>query len=113
VQVGAGADRRAGDYRLSGTVLVQRRTASGFADTNVSLVAGGERSFARETRRVRLFAVWNASDASGFARSILTWSLRDDLALEGSLGWFFGEGDDTLSRFADRDFLALRLRLGF
>jgi hypothetical protein len=113
LHLGAGADRRAGDYRLSGTLLVQQRTAPGFSDTNVSLVAGGERSFARETRRVRLFAVWNASDASGFARSMLTWSLRDEVSLEGSAGWFFGEGDDTLSRFADRDFLTVGLRLAF
>jgi hypothetical protein len=23
-------------------------------------------------------------------------SLRDNLSLEGSVGWFFGEGDDTI-----------------
>ena len=36
---------------------------------------------------------------SGFARTIGTWSLRDNLALEGTVGWFFGHGDDTISRF--------------
>jgi hypothetical protein len=113
LRAGAGADRKAGSYRLSGTVLVERRDAAGYADTNVSLVVGGERPFASETRRVRVFGAWNVADHSGFARTIGTWSLRDSLALEGTVGWFFGDGDDTISRFADRDFVKLSLKAYF
>jgi hypothetical protein len=112
-RAGAGADRRAGSYRLSGTLLLERRDAPGYDDTNVSLVVGGERPFAHETRKVRVFGAWNVADRSGFARTIGTWSLRDNLALEGTVGWFFGDGDDTISRFADRDFLAVSLKAYF
>jgi hypothetical protein len=121
VRAGIGADRRAGAIRLSGTVLVEHRDAdadpalglAGDSDTNVSLVVGSERGFARDTRKVRVFGAWNVADASGFARTIGAWSLRDNLSLEGSVGWFFGEGDDTISRFADRDFVAVSLKTYF
>ena len=65
---------------------------AGGADTNVSLVVGGDRGFARDTRKVRVFGAWNVADSSGFARTIGTWSLRDNLSLVGSVGWFFGAG---------------------
>jgi hypothetical protein len=121
IRAGIGADRKAGAVRLSGTMLVEYRGADAYpvlgipggTDTNVSLVVGGERGFARDTRKVKVFGAWNVADASGFARSISTWSLRDNLSIEGSVGWFFGEGDDTISRFADRDFLALSLKAYF
>jgi hypothetical protein len=121
LRAGIGADRKAGAYRLSGTVLLERRVAdgdpslgiAGVADTNVSLVVGSERGFARDTRKVKVFGAWNVADASGFARTIGTWSIRDNLSLEGSVGWFFGEGDDTISRFADRDFVAVSLKTYF
>jgi len=119
VRAGIGADRKAGAIRFSGTVLLERRVAdpvrgiAGATDTNVSLVVGGDRGFARDTRKVRVFGAWNVVDRSGFARSIGTWSLRDNLALEGSVGWFFGEGDDTISRFADRDFATVSLKTYF
>ena len=58
---------------------------AGGADTNVSLVVGGDRGFARDTRTVRVFGAWNVADSSGFARTIGTWSLRDNLSL-GRLG---------------------------
>lgn len=120
-RAGVGADRKAGAFRVNGTVLLERRVADadpaarpgGATDTNVSLVVGGERPFARDTRRVRVFGAWNLADSSGFARTIAAWSLRDNLALEGTVGWFFGEGDDTISRFADRDFLAVSLKAYF
>jgi hypothetical protein len=121
VRAGIGADRKAGAVRLSGTLLIEHRVAdadpvlgiAGGTDTNVSLVVGGDRGFARDTRKVKVFGAWNVADASGFARTIGTWSLRDNLSLEGSVGWFFGEGDDTISRFADRDFITLSLKAYF
>jgi hypothetical protein len=121
LRAGVGADRKAGAIRLSGTVLVERRVAdaepalgiAGGSDTNVSLVVGGDHGFARDTRKVRVFGAWNVADSSGFARTIGSWSLRDNLSLEGSVGWFFGEGDDTISRFADRDFVTVSLKTYF
>jgi hypothetical protein len=121
LRAGAGADRKAGAFRLNGTVLLEHRAVAsdprrGIAadtDTNVSLVVGGERPFARDTRRLRVFGAWNLTDRSGFARTIGTWSIRDNLSLDGTVGWFFGEGDDTISRFADRDFLAVSLKAYF
>ncbi len=100
MRAGIGADRKAGTIRLNGTVLVEHRVAdaqpqlgiAGGADTNVSLVVGGDRGFARDTRTVRVFGAWNVADSSGFARTIGTWSLRDNLSLVGSVGWFFGAG---------------------
>jgi hypothetical protein len=115
VRAGIGADRKAGAYRLNGTLLVEHRAADAgaFSDTNVSVVAGGERGFARDTRKVQAFGAWNVSDRSGFLRTIATWSLRDNLALDGTLGWFFGRGDDAISRFSERDFLAISLKTYF
>ena len=66
-----------------------------------------------DTRKVRVFGAWNVADSSGFARTIGTWSLRDNLSLESSVGWFFGQGDDTISRFADRDFVTVSLKTYF
>ena len=43
----------------------------------------------------------------------LLYALRDNLALEGSLGWFAGSGTDAISRFADSDFVYLRLKYFF
>jgi hypothetical protein len=121
IRAGIGADRKAGAFSVSGTVLVEHRDAdadsglgiAGGTDTNVSLVVGSERGFARDTRKVRVFGAWNVADSSGFARTIGSWSLRDDLSLEGSVGWFFGRGDDTISRFADRDFVTVSLKTYF
>lgn len=121
LRAGVGADRNAGAFRLNGTVLLERRVAeadaaagvAGTTDTNLSLVIGGERPFARDTRRLRVFGAWNLADRSGFARTIGTWSIRDNLSLEGTVGWFFGDGDDTISRFADRDFVAVSCKTYF
>jgi len=113
LRAGVGTDRKAGAYRLNGTLLVEHREADRFDDTNVSVVVGGERGFARDTRKVQVFGAWNVSDASGFLRTIGTWSLRDNLALDGTLGWFFGQGDDAISRFSERDFVSLSLKAYF
>ena len=43
-------------------------------------------------------------------RVIATGELRDNLAWEGSIGWFVGEGRDLVGRFADSDFIYVRLK---
>jgi hypothetical protein len=112
---GVGVDRRAGRYRLSGNVVVARRTSEriDLADTDTLLVFSVDRSFARETRQLRTFAVYNPTDESGFARLIASFNLRDDVTLEASGGWFAGSGLDSLSRLATRDFLYTRLKVSF
>ena len=106
VDGGVGVDRRAGDYTLSGTVLVHSESydsplaAAGVGRdaidgrTDVSLVVSANRTFARERYRLRGFGVYNATEASGFLRGIAMASLRDNVALEASLGWFAGAGRD-------------------
>ena len=130
VEGGLSVDRRAGNYRVGGSLLVRREaadrlvgsvlsTAPGISrpdrlrNTDVTLLGFAERRFARETRLVRAFAAYNASDAHAFVRTIGAISLRDNLWLEGAVGWFFGEGADVIGRFGDRDFLYSRLKLYF
>jgi hypothetical protein len=113
IEAGGSIERKAGDYRINLAVLTERQVSDAFAETDVSLVMGAQRGFARDTRRVLLFGLWNMADQSGFLRSIGSWSLRDNLWLEGSVGWFLGEGTDTLSRFATRDFAYVKLKAYF
>jgi hypothetical protein len=59
---------------------------------------------------VRVFGVYGATEGSGFVRGIATAKLRDDVALEGSAGWFAGDGLDLAGRFRDSDFIYARLK---
>lgn len=129
IDAGIGVDRRAGDYTLSGTVLVHSESydeplavAVASADqtgevsdgrTDMSLVVSADRTFARERYRFRGFAVYNAATVSGFVRGIGMANLRDNLALEASLGWFAGDGRDLIARFGDSDFAYLRVKYYF
>lgn len=130
---GAGVDRRAGDFTLSGTVLVRRTTAfvkrqtdSGFQGrrtfrdlytterrTNVSFVTGFSRTFNRDRIETRAFSLINPEDRAAFLRGVLTWKPADDVAVETSIGWFAGEGDDVITRFGDRDFGYVRVKYYF
>jgi hypothetical protein len=126
LDAGVGMDRRAGNYRVSGNVLVSRRRVDGGAravnptpfdaeveNTDVTLVGWAERSFARETRSVRLLAVYNPDAASAFVRAVAAFSLRDNLWLETSAGWLRGTERDLLSRLSTRDFGYARLKVYF
>jgi hypothetical protein len=120
---GIGVDRRAGDYTVSGTVLVHReaydepvvtsdRTLED-GRTDVSLVASADRTFDRERYRLRTFGVYNLTEESAFVRAIGMATLRDNLLLEASIGWFLGEGRDLVGRFGDSDFVYLRAKYYF
>jgi hypothetical protein len=122
VDAGAGVDRRAGRYTFSLTVLYHHESYDGpllTANTpersrdDVSLIASTDRTFARERYRARVFAVYNPTETSGFVRGILSSSLRDNVTLEGSLGWFLGSGRDLVGRFSDDDFAYVRLKYYF
>ena len=122
VDAGVGLDRRAGDYTVGATVLVHSESydepvASGATAsdgrTDVSLMASTARTFGRERYRLRGFAVYNASESSGFLRGIAVVTLKDNVALEGSLGWFIGSGRDLIGRFSSDDFGYVRLKYYF
>jgi hypothetical protein len=108
IEGGIGADRRAGDYRVAGNVLWSWRSTDG---GDLSLVLSADRSFARETRTVRVFAVYDPADATAFGRVIAAVSLRDDVWLEGSGGLFTGSAPDTLGQLTRRDFVYARLKI--
>jgi hypothetical protein len=112
VSAGLGLDRKAGDYRVAGNIIVARRMPAGqVGESDVSLVAVLDRSFARETRTLRVFGAVSPDEGSGFSRAILSLNLRDNLWFDGSAGVFWGAQSDVFSRLATRDFLSLRLRV--
>lgn len=122
LDAGAGVDRKAGAYRVAATVLFHREaydeplsSAAGAerSRADLSLIASGDRTFSRERYRIRTFAVYNATESSAFLRAIATATIRDNVALEGSGGWFVGDGRDLVGRFADSDFLYARLKYYF
>lgn len=112
VDVGVGVDRKTGEFRVFGSVLMHRDVAAGAkaAHTNVNVVASIERRFGRERYLARVFGLGNPQDRSGFARALFVWSATDRAGLEVSAAKFMGTGDDTISRFAGRDFLLARVR---
>jgi hypothetical protein len=126
VNAGIGIDRRAGDYRIAANVLWSRSevdesdpVAIPFAGnddverTDMSLVFAADRSFARETRTLRVFAVYDPADSTAFTRVIGAVSVRDNVWLEGSGGVFAGSSLDIIGRLARRDFVYARLKVFF
>jgi hypothetical protein len=122
VDAGLGFDRKAGDFTVSGTVLFhsERYDTPLRSDGNasegrddVSFIASSDRTFARERYRLRTFGVYNPSESSGFARAIGAASLHDNVALEGSVGWFIGTGRDVIGRLAASDFMYVRVKYYF
>jgi hypothetical protein len=126
VNAGIGIDRRAGDYRIAANVLWSRSdvdesdsAALPFIDdedverSDVSLVFAADRSFARETRTLRLFAVYDPADSTAFTRVIGAVSVRDNVWIEGSGGLFTGSSLDIIGRLARRDFVYARLKVFF
>jgi hypothetical protein len=126
VDAGIGVDRRTGNYRIAANALWAWRGIDAsdplgrqfqgddeLERQDVSVVMAVERSFARETRRLRLFGVYDPADETVFGRAILEISLRDNLAFEASAGLFGGESLDTLGRLSRRDFVYARLKAFF
>jgi hypothetical protein len=108
VEAGAGADRRAGNYRLAGNALWSWNSVDG---SDVLLVLAADRSFTRETRTLRVFSAYDPADRTIFSRVIAAASLRDNLWLEGSGGVFAGSSLDILGRLTQQDFVYIRLKL--
>ena len=122
VDGGLGVDRQAGAYRVSGTALFHyeayddrittddRTTITG---SNLSLILAADRTFSREKYRLRTFGVYSPDESNAFLRAIGMANLRDNLALEGSIGWFAGTGPNLIGTFADSDFVSVRLKYYF
>jgi hypothetical protein len=118
---GGGVDRKAGEYRVSAQLLLHHESydnaplplALPSSRTDVSLIGSADRTFARQRYSARLFGVYNPSSDAGFVRGIMTATLKDNLALEGSIGWFAGSGTDTIGRFSQSDFGYVRLKYFF
>lgn len=111
IDSGIGFDRRAGDYRVFGSVIFRHEWSPEdplIERTDVSLVGSIDRTFAREQWLVRVFGVVNPADRATFARGVVVWHVRDNVTLEGSAGAFLGTSDDTIGRFKDRDFAFAR-----
>jgi hypothetical protein len=81
--------------------------------TDFSLVVAADRSFARETRTVRVFAVYDPADATTFTRVIAAFSVRDNVWIEGSGGLLTGTSLDIIGRLTRRDFAYARLKVFF
>ena len=119
---GVGVDRQAGAYRVSATALVHYESyevplaaSDGIASTrsNLSLILAADRTFSRERYRLRTFAVYTPDESNAFLRAIGIANLRDNVAIEGSIGWFAGTGQDLIGTFADSDFVYARLKYYF
>jgi hypothetical protein len=126
ITAGIGVDRRAGDYRIAANALWSRSdvdesdpAALPFAGndeverTDLSLVLAADRSFARETRTLRLFAAYDPADSTAFTRVIGAVSVRDNVWIEGSGGVFTGSSLDIIGRLTRRDFVYARLKVYF
>ncbi len=122
VDAGLGVDRKAGDYRIAATALFHREAYDQIIDgppasvrgrSDLTVIVSADRTFARERYGLRTFGVFNPRESSGFLRAIATARVRDNVAFEGSGGWFVGDGRDLVGRFADSDFLYARLKYYF
>lgn len=125
IDSGIGVDRRAGDYRMAGSVLWSYRRPDAMdaagrpvareevETTDVTIVGAADRSFAAETRTVRLFAAYDPADDTVFVRGIAAVSVHDNVWIEGSAGMFVGAASDTFGRLTRRDFIYARLRVHF
>jgi predicted RND superfamily exporter protein len=122
VDAGFGVERKAGNYHLTTTLLFHGESANqpviGVAPAyderrDLSIIVSADRTFAQERYQVRAFSVYNPSEGSFFARTIGFARLRDDVVFEGSVGWFGGDGRDSIGRFSDSDFAYLRLKYYF
>jgi hypothetical protein len=122
IDAGFGVERKAGNYHLTTTLLFHGESADqpviGPAPAykerrDLSIIVSADRTFAQERYQVRAFSVYNPSEGSFFARTIGFAKLRDDVVCEGSLGWFGGDGRDSIGRFSDSDFAYLRLKYYF
>lgn len=127
VQVGLGADRSIAGNRLLGELLwtdarhdapslpYDPLTAAPptFDRRSFSAVAIAERQFARGTRILRGFGLYDAVAGNGIVRAIASISPGEGWWLEASGVWFSGPSAGFLGPFVGSDFLSARLIKNF
>jgi hypothetical protein len=127
VQVGLGADRSLAGNRLLGELVWYRAALDApslpldpltaapprFDRRSFSAVAIAERQFARGTRVLRGFGLYDAVARNGLARAIAAISPRDGLWLESSIVWFSGRRAGFVGPFVDDDFVSVRITKHF
>lgn len=127
VQVGFGADRTIAGYRVMGELLWRDArlgkpslpydpltgAPARFDTRSLTTVGILERRFARETRLVRAFGIYDATAHNTLVRATGAISLREGLWLEGTAGWFAGRRRGLLGPWMDSDFVSMRLTQDF
>ena len=116
VDAGLGFDRRTGDFRVFGSVIVHQEWSNedpAVEREDWNLVGSIERPFRRDRWLVRVFGIVNPGDQSSFLRGLVSWKPRDNVSVEASGGAFLGTSDDAIGRFKGRDFLFGRLKYHF
>jgi hypothetical protein len=127
VQAGFGADRTIAGYRVLAELVAHHAmidapslatdplTAAPPRFDRRSLTAVGilERQFARETRLIRGFGIYDAVNKNGIARAVGAISPRENWWVEGTAVWFSGRRAGFLGPFVDDDFLSVRLTRRF
>lgn len=123
VQAGLGADRSIAGYRVLGELVwhqteidtpslpIDPLTAGPPRFDRRSLTAVGivERQFARETRYIRGFGIYDGVNKNGIARAVGAFSPREGLWVEGTAVWFSGRRAGFVAPFVDDDFLSVRV----
>ena len=127
VQAGLGADRSLAGYRVLGEILYKwvaldpgaipadplSADPAAFDRHAVSAVLVAERRFARETRVLRAFGIYDATARNGVVRGVASIQLARRLWAETAVGWFLGRRSGALGPFIDSDFLYVRLTSRF
>ena len=128
VQAGIGADRAVGGYRILGELVVRTATIGHpdlgidlltitplrFDRRSISAVMVAERRFARDTRLLRAFGIYDATARNGVVRANGAISVREGLWVEATAGWFAGRRrTGALAPFIDSDFVYARVTKRF
>jgi hypothetical protein len=123
VQAGFGADRSIAGYRVIGELIWHHATIDApslptdpltggtprFERRALTAVGIAERQFARGTRLLRGFGIWDAENRNVLARGVAAISPREGLWLEGTIVWLSGPRAGLLGPFIDDDVFSLRL----
>lgn len=123
VQAGFGADRSLAGFRVLGELIWHHAeidtpslptdpltgVAPVFERRSLTAVGIVERQFARQTRLIRGFGIYDGVNKNGIARAIAAISPRQGFWVEGTAVWFSGRRAGLLGSFIDDDFVSVRL----
>lgn len=122
IQAGIGADRSLRGYRILGEAIWSDAAVETpspidpftnlppvFDRQSLASVGIVEKTFARGTRLVRGFGIYDSLNRNGIARAVAAMSLREGLWIEGTAAWLSGQRRGFFGNFIDDDFVSLRL----